>query len=139
MNYLLDTSTVVAIMRNRPLWARQRYQRAGVEGALIAVSCIVLFELWYGIARSQRRQDEVERLRLFLSGDITVVPFEHEDAAEAGELRAQQASAGTPIGPYDVLIAGQARRLGATLVTANVSEFSRVPGLRWEDWTATGA
>jgi tRNA(fMet)-specific endonuclease VapC len=54
----------------------------------------------------------------------------------AGDLRAALDAAGTPIGPYDVLIAAQALRSNATLVTANVSEFARVPGLQWQDWTA---
>jgi len=96
----------------------------------------VLYELWYGVARSGRRRENAERLRVFLSGNIDVVPFSEEDAVAAGELRATLEAAGTPIGPYDVLIAGQALRSGATLVTANVSEFARVQGLAWQDWTA---
>jgi tRNA(fMet)-specific endonuclease VapC len=66
-----------------------------------------------------------------------VVAFDEEDAAAAGELRATLEAAGTPIGPYDLLIAAQAMRTRATLVTANVSEFERVGGLVWEDWTAS--
>ena len=96
----------------------------------------MLFELWYGIARSQRRRQNANLLRTFLSGPLTIVPFDEDDAATAGELRAALAAAGTPIGPYDLLIAAQALRTGATLVTANVSEFARVQGLIWEDWTA---
>jgi tRNA(fMet)-specific endonuclease VapC len=63
------------------------------------------------------------------------VVFDSDDAAEAGQVRAELARAGTPIGPYDVLIAAQARRLGCTLATANVREFRRVVGLQFEDWT----
>jgi tRNA(fMet)-specific endonuclease VapC len=74
-------------------------------------------------------------LRVFLSGRIDVARFEEEDAAAAGDLRATLEAAGTPIGPYDLLIAAQALRTGATLVTANVSEFARVVGLAWQDWT----
>ena len=73
---------------------------------------------------------------MFLSGNIDVAPFDAQDAAVAGDLRAALEAAGTPIGPYDVLIAAQALRSGATLVTANVSEFARVHGLVWQDWTA---
>ncbi len=62
--------------------------------------------------------------------------FSEEDAMTAGDLRASLDAAGTPIGPYDLLIAAQALRISATLVTANVSEFTRVPGLQWQDWTA---
>jgi tRNA(fMet)-specific endonuclease VapC len=63
-----------------------------------------------------------------------VVEFDHDDARHAGEIRAQLASKGTPIGPYDVLIAGQARARKLTLVTHNSAEFVRVPGLKVEDW-----
>lgn len=96
---------------------------------------IVLLELWYGIAKNQRRAENIERLRVFLSGGIGVVSFEADDARKAGELRAELHAAGTPIGPYDVLIAAQALRSGATLVTSNVGEFSRVRDLAWQDWS----
>jgi tRNA(fMet)-specific endonuclease VapC len=106
------------------------------RGAAIAVSSIVLYELWYGVARSARRRENAERLRVFLSGGIEVSAFDEEDARTAGDLRATLEGAGTPIGPYDLLIAAQALRTGATLVTANVAEFTRVPGLQWQDWSA---
>ena len=61
-----------------------------------------------------------------------------DDAREAGDIRAALERTGTPIGPYDVLIAAQARRRGAMLATANVREFARVPGLRLVDWSAPG-
>ena|SRR5258708_368876 len=136
MTYFLDTNVVIALLKNMPAAVREQFRRARAGGASIMISSIVLFELWYGIARSERRQENLERLRVFLSGDITVVPFEDDDAIKAGELRAELEAAGTPIGPYDLLIAAQALRSGATLVTANVSEFSRVRGLNWQDWTA---
>jgi len=88
------------------------------------------------VARSGRRRENAERLHVFLSGNISVVPFHEEDAVAAGDLRAALGAAGTPIGPYDLLIAAQALRTRATLVTANVSEFARVPGLLWQDWTS---
>jgi tRNA(fMet)-specific endonuclease VapC len=106
------------------------------RGASIAISSIVLYELWCGVARSERRRENAERLRVFLSGNIAVVPFAEEDAKAAGDLRAALETTGTLIGPYDLLIAAQARRSGTTLVTANVSEFARVDGLVWQDWTA---
>jgi len=109
---------------------------AVTRGASIAVSSIVLYELWYGVARSQRSRENAERLQIFLSGNIDVVSFDGEDAVAAGDLRAALETAGKPIGPYDLLIAAQALRSGATLVTANVSEFARVRDLAWEDWTA---
>jgi tRNA(fMet)-specific endonuclease VapC len=96
----------------------------------------VLYELWYGVARSERRRENTERLRVFLSGSITVLPFDEADSAIAGELRATLERTGTPIGPYDLLIAAQALRTDSTLVTANVSEFARVRGLAWQNWSA---
>ena len=78
----------------------------------------------------------MERLLVFLQLPISILPLEPEDAEEAGEIRAALERAGTPIGPYDVLIAGQARRRDALLVTANSREFARVPGLKTEDWAA---
>lgn len=111
-------------------------RQAAAEGASIAVSSVVLYELWYGVARSARRRENAERLRVFMSGNIEAVPFVEEDAVAAGDLRAVLEAAGTPIGPYDLLIAAQALRCQMTLVTANVGEFSRVPGLVWQNWTA---
>lgn len=138
MTYLLDTNAVVAILKNRPASVRTRMRRVAARGASISVSSIVLYELWYGVARSAHRTENEERLRIFLSADIGVVSFDEDDAAVAGALRAGLESDGTPIGPYDLLIAAQALRTGATLVTANVSEFSRVRGLVWQDWAAEG-
>jgi tRNA(fMet)-specific endonuclease VapC len=136
VSYLLDTNAVIALLKNEPAIFRKRLRRAVSREAAIGVSSIVLYELWYGVARSARRRENAERLRAFLSGGIEVAPFGEEDAQAAGDLRATLEAAGTPIGPYDLLIAAQALRSGATLVTANVSEFARVPGLDWQDWTA---
>ena len=135
MTYLLDTNAVIAVLKNRPASVRHRLRRARSEGASIAVSSVVLYELWYGVARSERRSENAERLRVFLSADISVLPFDEEDAKTAGDLRASLETAGRPIGPYDLLIAAQALRMGATMVTANVSEFGRVDGLSWQNWT----
>ena len=136
MNYLLDTNAVIALLRDRPAGVRDRLRQAVSEGASIAVSSVVLYELWFGVARSERRRENADRLRVFLSGNIDIVSFEEGDAVTAGELRAALETAGTPIGPYDLLVAAQALRSRTTLVTANVSEFTRVHGLSWEDWTA---
>jgi tRNA(fMet)-specific endonuclease VapC len=136
VNYLLDTSAVIAVLKEQPPIVRNRLKRLVSRGGSIGVSTLVLYELWYGVARSQRRRENAERLRVFLSGNIEVAPFDEEDAVAAGDLRAALETAGTPIGPYDLLIAAQALRSGSTLVTANVSEFARVRGLVWQDWTA---
>ena len=106
------------------------FRRAMSADTLIHVSSAVLFELWHGVARSGRRQENTERLRVFLSGDIAIVPFEEKDATIAGDLRATLEMGGTSIGPYDLLLAAQALRAGATFVTANISEFTRSPASR---------
>lgn len=138
MIFLLDTNAVVAVLKDRPAEVRKRLRHAKADGADLAVSSIVLFELWYGVARSQHREENAERLRLFLSGDLEVIQFEAKDAPIAGDLRRALEADGTPIGAYDLLIAAQALRLGATVVTANVAEFARVRGLVWQDWTVPG-
>jgi tRNA(fMet)-specific endonuclease VapC len=76
--YLLDTNAIVALLRNQPENARKRLRRAKAQGGALAVSSIALFELWYGVARSQHREKNTERLRVFLSGDVATVPFEDQ-------------------------------------------------------------
>jgi tRNA(fMet)-specific endonuclease VapC len=88
------------------------------------------------IAESARARENRERLATFLELPIAILPFEPDDAEEAGDIRAALERAGTPFGPYDVLIAAQARRRRALLVTANRREFARVPRLKTEDWAA---
>ena len=133
--FCLDTNVVVAVLKGAPPHLLDRFKRELAEGTL-ALPIIVLFELRYGIANSARRKENSERLAVFLEAPITVLPFEQADAEEAGEIRAALKRAGTPIGPYDILIAAQARRRSALLVTANMGEFARVPGLKTEDWAA---
>jgi tRNA(fMet)-specific endonuclease VapC len=136
VNYLLGTNAVVALLRNKPAGVRERYREAEQSGDYLAVSSIVLFELWYGVEKSGRVQENKERLRVLLSGDLDLLAFDDEDAQTAGRVRAALERNGTPIGAYDLLIAGQALRRSLTVVTANTSEFSRVTGLSWEDWTS---
>jgi tRNA(fMet)-specific endonuclease VapC len=130
----LDTNAVIAAINRRKPELRRRLESAIVAGAPIGIPTIVLFEMRYGIARSARPQENAAILAAFLRLDVSPWPFELEDAEEAGDIRAELERAGTPIGPYDVLIAAQARRRSALLVTANTGEFTRVPGLRIEDW-----
>ena len=89
----------------------------------------------YGAAKSARPERNARRILDFLGGPIEVLPFGSEDADEAGDIRAVLERAGTPIGPYDVIIAAQAR--ATLLVTANAREFVRVPRLRCADWVAS--
>jgi tRNA(fMet)-specific endonuclease VapC len=136
VNYLLGTNAVVALLRNKPVEVRERYREAKAAGDWLALSSVVLFELWYGVAKSSQVPENTERLRVLLSGDLDLLDFDDEDARTAGQVRATLEKDGTPIGAYDLLIAGQALRRGLTVVTANTSEFSRVTGLSWQDWTS---
>ncbi len=80
MTYLLDTNVVIAVLRNKPTIVRERFRGVVTAGGLIVVSSVVLFELWYGVARSARREENTERLRVFLSGVSSVLPFGEGDA-----------------------------------------------------------
>jgi tRNA(fMet)-specific endonuclease VapC len=130
----LDTNVVIAVLNDRTSPALARIEAAISAGDTLAISSIVLYELWYGAAKSARPERNAQRIVDFLAGPIEVLPFEPADAEEAGEIRAALEHAGTPIGPYDVLVAAQARRRDALLVTANEREFARVPRLKFEDW-----
>ena len=138
MTYLLDTNACIALINGTPKQVRRRFQRAIKKDATMLVSSVVAFELWYGVAKSQRKDANKQRLDAFLAGPLEWTPFDEDDAQEAGRVRADLELAGRPIGAYDVLIAAQARRRGATLVTSNVAEFDRITGLKWEDWAASG-
>jgi tRNA(fMet)-specific endonuclease VapC len=131
----LDTNIVIAVINQRAAEVRQRLMKTLHDGTIVGIPTVVLFELWYGIKKSARAQANADALDNFLALDVTPWPFEPEDAEEAGDVRAALERLGTPIGSYDVLIAAQARRRGAILVTANKNEFARVPGLQTQDWT----
>lgn len=132
----LDTNAVIAAINRRNPEVRRRLEAAIAEGMTIGIPTVVLFEIRYGIAKSVRPPENGAILAAFLALDLSPWPFEAEDAEEAGSVRAELERFGTPIGPYDVLIAAQARRRRAVLVTANTAEFARVPGLKIENWAA---
>jgi tRNA(fMet)-specific endonuclease VapC len=104
------------------------------RGTRLLVPSIVLFELRFGIANSARHGSNERNLEIFLSTPIETPAFDEGDATEAADVRLFPKGRGTPVGPYDILIAAQARRRGATLVTNNVREFRRGPRLSVEDW-----
>lgn len=135
MTYLLDTNVCIALINGTPARARERFAAATGAGATVIVSTVTVFELWYGVAKSARRAFNAQRVQTFLAGALHVVTVEEDDAEAAGRVRAGLEGKGTPIGPFDVLIAGQALARKATLVTTNAAEFARVPGLTREDWT----
>jgi tRNA(fMet)-specific endonuclease VapC len=134
--YLIDTNACIALINGSEASVRPRFQRAVARKSVILLSSIVGFELWYGVAKSQRKDRNTQRLEAFFAGPLEWTPFDEDDARAAGTIRAELEAVGRPIGAYDLLLAGQARRLGATLVTANGKEFARVRGLKWEDWAA---
>jgi tRNA(fMet)-specific endonuclease VapC len=131
----LDTNIAIYVINRRVPAVRLRLAEQLRLGTEIAFSAVALFELRYGHARSDRRIEADRLLAEFLAPGIAILPFDAEDAAHAGDIRAELERKGTPIGHYDYLIAAQARRRGATLVTANVREFERVPGLLVVNWT----
>jgi tRNA(fMet)-specific endonuclease VapC len=131
MRYLLDTNVVIGLLNDptSKLAARARRENP----ADVGISALVAHELFYGAFKSRRTTQNVALIDAL---QFAVLEFDKEDARQAGEVRAVLASRGTPIGPYDVLIAGQARARNLTLVTHNTEEFGRVPGLRLDDWHA---
>lgn len=134
MNYLLDTNACIAILNGRPVAVREKLARAIVRKDTIYISTVVAFELWYGVAKSIQQAANEGRLQTFLTGPVELLPFDADDARSAGEIRAQLESTGRPIGAYDLLIAGQAVRRKIPVITANTREFSRIAGLKWQDW-----
>lgn len=131
--FLPDTNAFSVLFRRRDEGLLARFAAAFPQ---VRLSAIVLAELEYGAAKSglARHRSRIEALTLA----VPIVPFSSEDAAGYGRLRSALERTGRMIGPFDTLIAAQALRLGAVLVTHNTEEFSRVPGLRCEDWQAPG-
>jgi tRNA(fMet)-specific endonuclease VapC len=136
LNFLLDTNAVIALINGEPKTVRARFDEAAKSGAQFLLSSVAYFELRYGVERSARKEENAAALEAFLAGDIDMLPFGQGDAVTGGKLRATLSSRGTAIGPYDLLLAAQALRSQSTLVTANLREFSRVEGLKIENWAA---
>ena len=135
MIYLLDTKIVsVWARRNNPALMAKMLAQAPAD---LAISVLVEHELRYGFA-SRFADPAVKSWPLIeqLLALIPSLPLTRPIANRAAELRSDLAAAGTPIGPYDLLIAATALEHGATLVTNNIREFVRVPGLLFEDWLA---
>jgi tRNA(fMet)-specific endonuclease VapC len=137
VDYLLDTNACIALINSHPEAVRSRLQKAMNSEALVFVSSVAVYELWYGVSKSSRQDFNRKRLETFLTGPLTVLPIDDEDARAAGMIRAALEIAGKPIDAYDTLMAGQAIRHQLTLVTTNVAEFSRVKGLAWENWASS--
>ena len=128
MRFLLDTNAIIGVLKgNEGLIAKlKQYQPAD-----FGMSSIVSHELAFGAYNSQRVK---QNLQIIDGLQFNVLEFSKSDAHAAGEIRATLKKQGTPIGPYDVLIAGQAIARSLILVTNNMKEFKRVHGLSVEDW-----
>jgi tRNA(fMet)-specific endonuclease VapC len=130
MTHLLDTDTCVGILRQRPGMVARLNQLSPND---CAVSQVTLYELFCGAEKAQDPARERQRVQLFLS-IIVELPFDRAAAEAAARIRTDLERKGMVIGPYDLLIAGQALATNLTLVTGNVNEFQRVTGLRLESW-----
>jgi tRNA(fMet)-specific endonuclease VapC len=127
---LLDTNVCVRALRDRPATIRERLKS---ESDSVCLSTIVLYELQVGAARSDRPDMQLKVIQEFVSS-FAVLPFDEAAAFHAADIRADLTRRGQLIGPSDLLIAGHARSLGLKVITGNLREFTRVEGLRCEDW-----
>jgi tRNA(fMet)-specific endonuclease VapC len=127
---LLDTNTCIAVMRGRP---KTVGRMAAVPPGECAISTITAYELFTGVEKCSQPAQERAKVDLLLQ-TVHEIAFESAAAKESARIRALLESHGQPIGPYDLLLAGQALAGAMTLVTANTREFTRVPGLNLEDW-----
>ena len=131
MTYMLDTNTCVFLMKGKP--ASVRHRLATLGEARVCLSSLVVSELWFGVYNSSRIERNTQALECFLE------PFEElaygkEANRIYGRQRALLKKAGTPIGSLDMLIAAHALTENAVLITNNIREFSRIEGLKLEDW-----
>lgn len=139
VRYLLDTNVCVMYLNGRSLRVCQRLRSINLED--VVVCSVVKTELFYGAWRSTNPEQALARQQRFLATFVSL-PFDDRAAEIAGQIRAQLADVGTPIGSNDLLIAALAKRLrrrfalanNLTLVTHNIREFSRVEALQIEDW-----
>jgi len=130
LEYMLDTNICVYVIKNRPAALRERFDELA-EG--LCISTITLAELLYGVEKSARRSQNLEAVKQFTTR-LEVLPFSAKAAAHFGQMRTELQRMGLPCGSYDMLIAAHARSEGLMLVTNNVREVARVPGLRLGNW-----
>ena len=135
LRFALDTDLCIRVIRDRPHGLLPKFN---AEAGALSISTIVLTELLRGAAKSARPIENRREVKRFCSR-LQVLPFDEEAAGHAADIWADLGRKGQQIGSYDVLIAGQARSKGLVVVTANLAEFSRVDGLRCEDWLADAA
>lgn len=133
LSAMLDANLCIRVLRDRPSGLRERFK---AEAQSLAISTVVLHELFYGAERSDRPDFQRKKVGDF-AAHLTVVDFDTDAALHAATIKARLAAIGQLIGPNDLLIAGHARSLGLKLITGNHREFSRVEGLRCEDWLSS--
>ena len=131
MRYLLDTNICIYLIKKRPSAVLERFRQHSPQD--VAISAITLFELHYGIEKSQHRQRAEVALAKFLL-PLSLIDIDQSAAIEAAAIRAKLEKNGMPIGPYDLLIAGLARSRAMTLVTNNTKKFERIVDLHLENW-----
>ncbi|MFJ4141315.1 tRNA(fMet)-specific endonuclease VapC [Pseudomonas sp. NPDC089734] len=131
LKFMLDTNICIFTIKNRPEHVREVFTR---HHGQMCISSVTLMELIYGAEKSASPERNLAVVEGF-AARLEVLKYDENAAAHTGQLRAELGRAGTPIGPYDQMIAGHARSQGLVLVTNNRREFDRVSGLRVEDWT----
>jgi len=130
LKYMLDTNVCVRVLRDRPQNIRERFNQ---EARALSISSIVLFELLHGAEKSARPVENRQAVEAFAER-LSVLDFDADASAHGANIRAELERQGNVIGAYDTLIAGHARSRGLVVVTGNLREFTRVDGLRCEDW-----
>jgi tRNA(fMet)-specific endonuclease VapC len=131
MIYVLDTNICIYTMKTNPPGVFNKLRKLSPD--LVGISAITEAELRFGMSNSSKPEHNHRILDEFL-GPFQIVPFDSIAAAHYGEIRSHLRQNGTPIGNMDLLIAAHARSLPVTLVTNNMKEFEKVPGLKLENW-----
>ena len=130
LEYMLDTNICTYVIKNRPAALRERFDQLAEA---LCISTITLAELLYGVEKSVRRSQNLEAVEQF-TARLEVLPFSAKAAAHFGQIQTELQRVGLPCGAYNMLIAAHARSEGLMLVTNNVREVARVPGLRLGNW-----
>lgn len=130
LRYMLDTNICIYVIKNQLLGLRERFNQLAEQ---LCISSITLAELQYGAEKSGRRLENLRAVETF-AARLEIRPFSSAAAVHYGQIRTSLERAGRPSGAYDMLIGAHARSEALVIVTNNVREFERVPGLQVENW-----
>jgi tRNA(fMet)-specific endonuclease VapC len=130
LRYMLDTNICIYVIKNRPAPLRERFNDLADQ---LCISVITLAEMVYGAEKSARPHENLAIVEQFCAR-LDVLPFAERAASHYGQLWVDLERAGQPVGIHDMMIGGHARSEGLTVVTNNLREFQRMPGLRFENW-----